>query len=90
MLGRQLLSRIGSLMSLTREQCRAARALLGWSQPDLAEASGLTRESIAHFERGARTPYPNNLAALRTALEVAGVEFLDETPTKGPGVRLRK
>jgi transcriptional regulator with XRE-family HTH domain len=77
-------------MSLTPEQCRAARALLDWSQPDLAEASGLTRQTIARFERGARTPHPTNRDTLRAALEAGGVEFLDETPTKGPGVRLRK
>ncbi len=77
-------------MSLKPEQCRAARALLNWSQPDLAEATGLTRETIANLERGAHTPQPKNLVALREALEAAGIEFLPETKTKGVGVRLRK
>ncbi|NIA68983.1 helix-turn-helix transcriptional regulator [Pelagibius litoralis] len=77
-------------MSLTLEQCRAGRALLNWSQPNLAEATGLTRETIANFETGAHTPHPNNRAALRAALENAGVIFIDEDDTAGPGVRLRK
>ncbi|NIA70043.1 helix-turn-helix transcriptional regulator [Pelagibius litoralis] len=77
-------------MSLTPEQCRAARALLNWSQPDLAKASGIGRATIANLERGAHTPHPSNQAALRDALEEAGIEFLPETKSKGVGVRLRK
>jgi hypothetical protein len=34
-------------------------------------------------------PYPNNLAAIRAALEAAGVEFIPENGG-GAGVRLRK
>lgn len=77
-------------MTLTPEQCRAARALLRWSQPDLAEASGVARATIANLERGSHSSHQSNRAVLRAAFEAAGVEFLDETPTKGPGVRLRK
>jgi hypothetical protein len=40
-------------------------------------------------ERGLRQPYPRTLAALRAALESAGVEFIAENGG-GPGVRLRK
>ena len=76
-------------MTITREQCRAARGLLDWSQPDLAEASGLSRETIANLERGARVPHPRNLAAIKAALEAAGVEFIDANGG-GPGVRLRR
>jgi transcriptional regulator with XRE-family HTH domain len=55
----------------------------------LAEAAGVARQTIVDFEREARTPYPNNLAAIRTALEAAGVEFIPENGG-GAGVRLRK
>ena len=75
-------------MSLTPEQCRAARALLNWSQPDLAEAVGVTRQTITNFERGLRNSYPANLAAIREALEAAGVVFIEENGG-GPGARLR-
>ena len=76
-------------MSLTSEQCRAARALLNWSQPDLAELVGIARETIAHFERGATKPHKSNLKAIRAALEAGGVEFIDRNGG-GPGVRLRE
>jgi transcriptional regulator with XRE-family HTH domain len=76
-------------MTITPGQCRAARALLYWSQPTLAEATGIARETIAHFERGARAPYPRNLATIRAALEAAGIEFIDPNGG-GPGVRLRE
>ena len=63
--------------------------MLGLSQTDLAERAGVARQTVVDFERGARTPYPNNLTALRTALEAAGVEFIPENGG-GAGVRLRK
>jgi transcriptional regulator with XRE-family HTH domain len=74
---------------LTPSQCRGARAMVGWSQTQLAEAAKVSRPTVVDFERGARTPYPNNLAAIRTALEAAGVEFIAENGG-GAGVRLRK
>ena len=75
-------------MTITAEQCRAARGLLDWSQPDLAKASGIGRATITRFERGSHIPHASNLAALRAALEAAGVEFIGPNGG-GPGVRLR-
>ncbi len=60
--------------------------MLSWSQTQLAEAARVSRPTVVDFERGARTPYPNNLTAIRTALEAAGVEFTDGD---APGVKLR-
>lgn len=76
-------------MSITVGQCRAARGLIGWSQAQLSEASKVSPASIANFESGKRTPIANNLGAIRTALESAGIIFIDENG-EGPGVRLRK
>ncbi|GAB4063953.1 helix-turn-helix transcriptional regulator [Ancylobacter sonchi] len=70
-------------------QCRAARALLAWSQDQLAEASGVAKATIANFELGKRTPYDRTLTDLRTALEAAGIEFIPENGG-GVGVRLAK
>lgn len=75
-------------MTITPEQCRAARALLDWRQPQLAEASGVSASTVRDFESGKRQPIANNLAAIRTALESAGVMFIDANGN-GPGVRLR-
>ena len=69
-------------------QCKAARALLGWSQSDLAVASKVGKQTLADFERGARTPYDRTLRDIREALEEAGVEFIEENGG-GVGVRFR-
>lgn len=63
--------------------------MLGWSQEQLAEAAHVARATVADFERGTRTPVPNNLAAIQSALEQAGIEFIPENGG-GPGVRMRK
>ncbi len=76
-------------MILAPEQSRAARGLLDWSQSDLAARSNLSESTIRDFEKGRRVPAINNLAAIRHALESAGVEFIAENGG-GPGVRLRK
>jgi transcriptional regulator with XRE-family HTH domain len=70
-------------------QTRAARALVGWSRDDLAAAAKTTVRTIARFELGETLPHPRTLAAIRTALEAAGVEFIAENGG-GAGVRLRK
>jgi transcriptional regulator with XRE-family HTH domain len=62
---------------------------LNWSQDQLESASKVAKKTIADFEREARQPYSRTLAAIRAALEVAGVEFIAENGG-GPGVRLRK
>jgi len=74
-------------MSLTAAQCRAARALLKWSQDKLAEASKVGASTVGDFERGARTPHDHILADMRIALESAGIEFANG---EHPGVRLRR
>jgi len=76
-------------MSITNEQCRAARALLGWSQSELARASLVAQKTIADFERDARELRPRTVADIRAALERAGVAFIDGNGG-GPGVRLKK
>ena len=56
-------------------QCRAARALLDWSQQDLAKAAHLSLSTIRDFEKGRRVPTHNNLRGIKLALEEAGVEI---------------
>ena len=77
------------IIAPTPAQCRGARAMLGWSQEQLAEASNLTRQTIAAFENETRIPGPNNLLAIRVALEHGGVVFIEQNGG-GPGVRLKK
>jgi transcriptional regulator with XRE-family HTH domain len=60
---------------------RAARALIQWSQAELAEAAGVGVSTIADFEKGSRTPIANNLGPVRRAFEGAGVRFTPAGPT---------
>ena len=76
-------------MSILPAQCRAARGLIDMGQAELARRAVVRRDTIADLENGSRTLSPGNLAAIRAALEAAGVIFIDENG-EGPGVRLRK
>jgi transcriptional regulator with XRE-family HTH domain len=77
--------------SLTSAQIRAARALIRWSAEDLARESvvGVTTIRRAELTDSETSLTAANDLAIRRALEVAGVEFIDENGS-GPGVRLRK
>jgi DNA-binding XRE family transcriptional regulator len=72
----------------TSEQVRAARAMLRIEQRDLAEWSGVSLETIKRIERipGEVSAYASTVDAIRTALEAAGIEFING---EKPGVRLR-
>ena len=77
---------------ITPAQIRAARALLGWKQTDLAAKSHVSEISIKNIERGATDPRTSTLSALQAAFDKAGVVFLDPGDTRdgGHGVRLKK
>ena len=74
---------------ISSHQCRAARALISWSQERLAEASLVAKKTIADFEREAASPRPRTILALANALKAAGIEFIPENGG-GAGVRMRK
>lgn len=63
---------------LTIEQCRGARGLLGWTQQDLADASGLSKTAINNFEKGHSDIKSESLRAIRMAFESAEIEFMDQ------------
>jgi transcriptional regulator with XRE-family HTH domain len=65
-----------------------ARVALGLGVRELAAAAKVSADTVARFERGDELK-ERTIDALRHALEVAGVEFIDENGG-GPGVRLRK
>lgn len=70
---------------ISSAQCRAARALLDWTQNDLASATGLSAVTIRAFERGGEMRDSNrNLLGL--AFEKAGLEFI---PRNGGGAGVR-
>lgn len=79
--------------NLTPAQARAARALLGWSQKELATNAGVAEATVTQFERGNRSPSRAVAWAMRLVLENAGVEFIaagtSSAADGGEGVRLR-
>ncbi len=78
-----------NFMIISAEQCRGARAMLGLSRQDLADAAKVATRTLVDFETSARKPYERTLVDIKRALENAGVEFIDENGG-GAGVRLKK
>jgi len=81
---------------VTPDQLKAARALLGWSFDRVAARSGTSAQLVSTFEKTGRIvsmnvpgrPVPiDAVAAVRTTLEAAGVEFTNGDEL---GVKLRK
>ncbi len=66
----------------TIEQIRAARALIGWSQGDLAERAELSQTGIARIENGTNQPSSTTLAKIVDAFDSAGIEFIDDSGVK--------
>lgn len=70
-----------------------ARAALGWGMRDLAQASGISMDTINRLETHGAELRASTLTAIREALERAGVEFIAEdqaSESGGLGVRLAK
>ncbi|WP_020091267.1 helix-turn-helix transcriptional regulator [Methylobacterium sp. 285MFTsu5.1] len=78
-------------MAISTRQAKAARALLAWSQEDLARESGVSIPTVKRLEAedGPIGGRADTGAKLQAALEAAGVIFIQENG-EGPGVRLRK
>lgn len=78
-----------STQKVSIRQIKAGRALLGWSQDQLAAASGISQPTIKRLEAegGELGGRAETQAKIRRALEKAGVEF---TNGNSPGVRLKK
>jgi len=65
------------------KQCRAARAWLDWSQEELAAKAKVSLSMVRDFENGRHEPIANNLAAIRAALETAGISFVHSGSASG-------
>ena len=80
---------------ITSQQMRAARALLGLDQRQIAELAGLSLPTIQRMEAsdGQVRGVVDTLVKVITALEGAGIELLGENAPSsgvGRGVRLRE
>jgi ribosome-binding protein aMBF1 (putative translation factor) len=78
-----------SILKVSIRQIKAARALLGWSQEDLAAMAEISLPTVKRLEAadGLLGGRKDTGIKLRGALERAGIEF---TNGKQPGVHLRK
>lgn len=76
-------------MLVTSAQVRMARAALGWTVRDLAEATGLHRNTITNIEVGRYAGEPETLDLIRRVFSREGVIFIEENGG-GAGVRLRR
>lgn len=72
-------------MKISGKQVTAARDLLGITQAELAQAAGLSMDTVFSFEAGQTNPYPRSLEKIVSELERRGIEFTNGT---GTGVRL--
>jgi DNA-binding XRE family transcriptional regulator len=71
---------------ISPEQCRAARALLNWTQGELAERVSISAVSIRAFEKGGEMREANR-KLLALTFERAGIVLIPENGG-GAGVRL--
>jgi transcriptional regulator with XRE-family HTH domain len=55
---------------ITARQIRAARALLGWTQQDLADKAIVAINAIARIERGSSDPRASTTNAIEAALSI--------------------
>ena len=77
------------MIAITAAQVRAARAMVKWTQQDLARASGVSLPTIKRMEAsdGPIRGITDNVWKVQRALEAAGVEFTNDD---APGIRLRR
>jgi hypothetical protein len=76
-------------MMIESAQVRAGRALIGWSQAELANTAGLPLAIVELFETGGANKVPAEaVAKMRGTLETSGVVFIPEDGG-GAGVRFR-
>lgn len=74
--------------ALTAAQCRAARALIEWSQAQLSQSAAIDIQTIADFEKRFRSADETTRRRLRATFEAAGVVFIAENGG-GAGARLK-
>ena len=74
---------------LTPEQSRAARGWLNWSQEELAQRANVSLSTVRNFEKGRNVPIKNNLDAIRSVLEGAGISLLFDNGGKPLGISVR-
>ncbi len=79
---------ISEKADISPDQIKAARALLGWSQADLAEKAGYSIPAINNIEKGTYEARSNTVADVIQTFEENNLEFIDGG-VRIPGENLR-
>ncbi len=74
---------------ITPGEIRAARAILGWTRHELADRAVVSLNSVVRLERSLVDSRSSTVAAVRLALEKAGIQFLSVTDGT-EGIRLHQ
>jgi len=76
---------------INSRQIRAARALVGIGQLELAETAGVGIATVRRLEASGDqlSGTVQTVARIQSALEKAGIIFIDQDENNGPGVRLK-
>ena len=62
-------------VQVSRQTLKAARVQLEMDQAQLAQAAGLSRNTIIEFESGKTVPHESTKNAIQSALEARGIVF---------------
>jgi ribosome-binding protein aMBF1 (putative translation factor) len=63
---------------ITATQCRAARAILGWSVKQLAANAHLSPNTVVRFENEIGTSNASTQVMLKQVFEAAGIRFTED------------
>jgi transcriptional regulator with XRE-family HTH domain len=85
---KRLSTKIGDRL-MTPAQCRAARALLGITQSQLARAAKLGLSTVVDFEKERRVVSDESIRAVKATLQRAGIEFTNGNGD-GEGLRIKR
>lgn len=77
-------------MDVPSELLRAARVALNIGQRELAKLSGVGQRTILRIERNDETVTLESRRRLQEAFEEAGITFISDDGTSGPGLRIRR
>lgn len=83
-------NKAGDAEVITARQIRAGRALLGWTQEELAKVAKIGRATLARIEADMTNPGADTLKAIRKALMSNGVRLFDDSDGIGEGARMAK
>ncbi|QIQ87549.1 XRE family transcriptional regulator [Erythrobacter sp.] len=77
------------MSEITAEQIKAARAALGWTINQIAQATAIGSATLKRYESTSGVPKSRkgHLGRLREHFEAAGIEFIG-SPNDRPGIRI--